>query len=222
MKAQQLVSRLLTVPREERARVLAQEGPVSWDSVTFFAVRDGLRDARFHGQMSAADYIDTLEEVERRYEEGANAGAMTSGSRSTGLSTNYRATVEDELDDQTIDLVPPEGDEAVDDESDHRHTGANRAAQARARRSGATHSRRSPVAQTHSHCLDGTACECAPADHPRAGTHADSSKTGTDGVIGTGRCPDAGADSVTGRSLRTGTGIGIGIAHRHRHRKSSL
>ena len=73
MKAERLVSRLLTVPREERARVLAQEGPASWDSVLFFAVRDGLRDARFHGQMSAADYVDTLEEVERRYEEGAGA-----------------------------------------------------------------------------------------------------------------------------------------------------
>jgi len=105
MKAAQLVSRLLTVPREERSRVLAQEGPISWDSVTFFAVRDGLRDARFHGQMSAADYIDTLEEVERRYEEGASA-------RSTS-----RAPILDGEDDETADLIPPEGDGAFDDGS---------------------------------------------------------------------------------------------------------
>src|SRR5262245_24380355 len=102
MKAAQLVSRLLTVPREERARVLAQEGPVSWDSVTFFAVRDGLRDARFHGQMSAADYIDTLEEVERRYEEGASARSAS------------RVSTIDE-DDDTADLIPPDGDGALDE-----------------------------------------------------------------------------------------------------------
>src|SRR5262245_14905177 len=108
MKAAQLVSRLLTVPREERARVLAQEGPVSWDSVTFFAVRDGLRDARFHGQMSAADYIDTLEEVERRYEEGAN---VRSASRSSSVD------VVDDEDDETADLLPPNGDGTFDDGS---------------------------------------------------------------------------------------------------------
>jgi serine/threonine protein kinase len=103
MKADRLVSRLLTVPREERARVLAQEGPASWDSVLFFAVRDGLRDARFHGQMSAADYVDTLEEVERRYEEGASA---TSTGRSMAAS--------DDSEDQTIDLEPPPGDEDLE------------------------------------------------------------------------------------------------------------
>jgi serine/threonine protein kinase len=105
MKVDRLVSRLLTVPREERARVLSQEGPASWDSVLFFAVRDGLRDARFHGQMSAADYVDTLEEVERRYEEDADP------------STSGRTTAEDESDDPTIDLVPAPGDGAVEDSS---------------------------------------------------------------------------------------------------------
>ena len=103
MKAERLVSRLLTVPREERARVLAQEGPASWDSVLFFAVRDGLRDARFHGQMSAADYVDTLEEVERRYEEGV-----------TATSTGGSMAASDDSEDQTIDLEPPPGDEDVE------------------------------------------------------------------------------------------------------------
>jgi serine/threonine protein kinase len=103
MKADHLVSRLLTVPREERARVLEQEGPESWDSVLFFAVRDGLRYARFHGQMSAADYIDTLEEVERHYDEDA------------GTSAPDRTTASDESDDQTIDLVPAEADEPAED-----------------------------------------------------------------------------------------------------------
>src|ERR1700752_2327343 len=108
MKAAQLVSRLLTVPREERARVLAQEGPVSWDSVTFFAVRDGLRDARFHGQMTAADYIDTLEEVERRYEEGEGANARL---------INRPSIIDDDDgdDDETADLLPPQGDGAFED-----------------------------------------------------------------------------------------------------------
>jgi hypothetical protein len=103
MKADHLVSRLLTVPREERARVLEQEGPESWDSVLFFAVRDGLRYARFHGQMSAADYIDTLEEVERHYDEDAGPRAPD------------RTTASDESDDQTIDLVPAEADEPAED-----------------------------------------------------------------------------------------------------------
>src|SRR6185295_13503 len=103
MKADRLVSRLLTVPREERARVLAQEGPASWDSVLFFAVRDGLRDGRFHGQMGAAGYVDTLEEVERRYEEGAIA-----------TSTGGSMAASDDSEDQTIDLEPPTGDEDVE------------------------------------------------------------------------------------------------------------
>ena len=83
--------------------MLAQEGPASWDSVLFFAVRDGLRDARFHGQMSAADYVDTLEEVERRYEEGA-----------TATSTGGSMAASDDSEDQTIDLEPPPGDEDVE------------------------------------------------------------------------------------------------------------
>ena len=112
MKADHLVSRLLTVPREERARVLEQEGPESWDSVLFFAVRDGLRYARFHGQMSAADYIDTLEEVERHYDEDAGPRAPA------------RTTASDESDDQTIDLVPAE---AVEPAEDSRNTTAHAA-----------------------------------------------------------------------------------------------
>ena len=100
INADHLVARLLTVPREERARVLALEGPRAWDSVLFFAVRDGLRGARFGGRLSAADYFDTLQQVERHFEQGSE------NSIPRGPPAN------DDSDEHTIDLIPDASSDA--------------------------------------------------------------------------------------------------------------
>jgi len=99
--ADHLVARLLTVPPEERARVLAQESPRAWDSVLFFAVRDGLRDARFGGRLSAADYLETLQQVERHFDQGSE------NSIPRGPPAN------EDSDEHTVDLIPEAANDAA-------------------------------------------------------------------------------------------------------------
>ncbi len=102
ISADHLVARLLTVPREERALVLAQEGPRAWDSVLFFAVRDGLRGARFGGRLSAADYLETLQQVERHFEQGSEHSIPR------GPPAN------EDSDEHTVDLIPEAANDAAD------------------------------------------------------------------------------------------------------------
>lgn len=108
--ADHLVSRLLNVPREERARVLVQEGPPAWDSVLFFAVRDGLRGARFGGRLSAADYLDTLQEVERRFEQ-TSENSMPRGQPANDDSDDLDYS--EDSDENTADLIPETANEAA-------------------------------------------------------------------------------------------------------------
>ena len=69
----QLVSRLLSQERAERAHALAGEDPSSFGTAQWRGVRKALRTARSQGLLSAADYDELQQQMERWYQAGDDA-----------------------------------------------------------------------------------------------------------------------------------------------------
>ena len=66
----QLISRLLSQERAERARALAGEDPSSFGTAQWRVVRKALRTARSQGVLSAANYEELQKQMERWYRAG--------------------------------------------------------------------------------------------------------------------------------------------------------